>query len=240
MHGVRRKGWQGVICPAKAAQLVVRLLIDFLDDALSLSVAGPARRTEAADRPALEKLVARLAPEKLISLIERCLESDQQIDRRVQLVLIVEVLFDALGQSLGRGLHSPGLWPGSLPARGRGYVSRKRYDCAYPFALSGTDGSLATLTQTWTCGSPRKYQTNDGPSSRQLSHAPSCRCRLPCRTPACSWSRPPCFLRHAITSSRSSLRNGSSSNLNIFCSSFFCSFANSFDRDAGECRPSRP
>ena len=32
-----------------------------------------------------------------------------------------------------------------------------------------TDGSSATLTQTWTCGAPRKCQTKAGPSSRQLS-----------------------------------------------------------------------
>jgi hypothetical protein len=43
----------------------------------------------------------------------------------------------------------------------------------YPRALSFTEGSSATFTQTWTCGSPRKYQTNEGPSSRQLSHSPS-------------------------------------------------------------------
>ena len=40
-------------------------------------------------------------------------------------------------------------------------------------AFSFTVGSSATLTHTWTCGAPRKYQTNDGPSSRQLSHTPS-------------------------------------------------------------------
>src|SRR5262245_60298024 len=32
------------------------------------------------------------------------------------------------------------------------------------------DGSLATCIQLWTCGAPRKNQTNAGPSRRQLSH----------------------------------------------------------------------
>ena len=77
------------------AHLLVRLLIDFMDDALALSVAAAARRTEAADQPALERLVTRLSPEQLLVLLERCLDSDQQIDRRVQLVLIVEALLDA-------------------------------------------------------------------------------------------------------------------------------------------------
>jgi DNA polymerase-3 subunit delta' len=81
--------------------LLVRLLLDFLDDALSLSVAGPARRSDAADRPALEKVVTRLSPERLLAVIERCLDADKQIDRRVQLVLIIEGLLDALGQQVG-------------------------------------------------------------------------------------------------------------------------------------------
>ena len=35
------------------------------------------------------------------------------------------------------------------------------------------------LTHMWTWGEPRKYQTNDGPSSRQLSQTPSSP-RSPC------------------------------------------------------------
>src|SRR5207248_3176616 len=79
------------------AHLVVRLLIDFLNDALSLSIAGAARHTDTADRAALEKIVSRLGPEQVSALLERCLEADEQIERRVQLSLIVEALFDALG-----------------------------------------------------------------------------------------------------------------------------------------------
>jgi DNA polymerase-3 subunit delta' len=83
------------------AQLVMRLLIDFLNDALSLSVAGAARHTDTADRTALEKVVSQLGPEHLTAILERCLEADEQIHRRVQLSLIVEALFDALGQRMG-------------------------------------------------------------------------------------------------------------------------------------------
>jgi DNA polymerase-3 subunit delta' len=86
------------------AHQAVRLLIDFLEDALALSVAAPARRSDAADRPALEKLVARLSPEQLLAVLERCLDGDAQIDRRVQLLLIVEALLDALGQQLRTGV----------------------------------------------------------------------------------------------------------------------------------------
>src|SRR4051794_40220882 len=61
------------------------------------------------------------------------------------------------------------------PGQGPG-ISWSSFDVgglSYPFALVCTLGSSATLTQMCTCGWPRKYQTNEGPSSRQLSHSPS-------------------------------------------------------------------
>jgi DNA polymerase-3 subunit delta' len=82
------------------ARLVLRLLIDFLGDALALSQQGPARRTEAEDRPLLEALLARAGPDVLLAMLERCLEADRQVVRRVQLVLVLEGLLDALAQKL--------------------------------------------------------------------------------------------------------------------------------------------
>jgi DNA polymerase-3 subunit delta' len=82
------------------ARLVLRLLIDFLDDALAVSQGATPRHTEPADRAALEALAARLGPERLLDVLERCLEADAQVERRVQLVLVLEALTDALGQRL--------------------------------------------------------------------------------------------------------------------------------------------
>jgi DNA polymerase-3 subunit delta' len=84
----------------RRAQLVLRLIVDFLDDALTVSMNGNPRRTEAEDRPGLEALARRAGPDRLLEALERCLEADRQIDRRVQLVLILEGLMDALGQQL--------------------------------------------------------------------------------------------------------------------------------------------
>ncbi len=84
----------------RRAQLVIRLLIDFLDDALTISLHGIARRTEADDRPGLEALARRVGPDRLLVALERCMEADRQVDRRVQLVLILEGMLDALGQKL--------------------------------------------------------------------------------------------------------------------------------------------
>jgi DNA polymerase-3 subunit delta' len=83
------------------AKLLLRLLIDFLTDALAVGQGGEPRRSEPADRPALEALAGRAKPEVLMGMLERCLEADEQIDRRVQLVLVLEGLLDAAAQKIG-------------------------------------------------------------------------------------------------------------------------------------------
>jgi DNA polymerase-3 subunit delta' len=87
----------------RRASLVTRLMVDFLADALRLSLNGVPRRSGSEDQPALEALARRTRPEQLVALIDRCLEADAQIDRRVQLVLVLEALLDALGQRLRAG-----------------------------------------------------------------------------------------------------------------------------------------
>ncbi|HTU92274.1 MAG TPA: DNA polymerase III subunit delta' [Gemmataceae bacterium] len=84
----------------RRAQLVLRLIIDFLDDALTVAMNGTPRRTEADERAGLETLAQPARADRLLEALERCLEADRQIDRRVQLVLILEGLMDALGQKL--------------------------------------------------------------------------------------------------------------------------------------------
>jgi DNA polymerase-3 subunit delta' len=85
----------------RRAQLAIRFLIDLLADALALSQGGEALRSGREDRPALDALVKRAGPEKLLAALERCLDADAQVDRRVPLVLIIEGLLDALAQQLG-------------------------------------------------------------------------------------------------------------------------------------------
>jgi hypothetical protein len=48
----------------------------------------------------MEELVKRAGPDVLVDLLNRCLDGDYQIDRRAQLVLVLEALVDALGQRL--------------------------------------------------------------------------------------------------------------------------------------------
>jgi DNA polymerase-3 subunit delta' len=85
----------------RRARQVLRLLIDFLDDALTVRLGGPPRQSGPEDRPLLEAFAARTDAELLLALLERALESDRQIERNVQLILVLEALVDALAQRLG-------------------------------------------------------------------------------------------------------------------------------------------
>ena len=82
----------------RRAALVLRFLIEFLDDALCLSQGGTPRLAEPDDLRAVQQLAGRADPERLLQALERCLEADAQIDRRVHLALVLEALLDALGQ----------------------------------------------------------------------------------------------------------------------------------------------
>lgn len=82
----------------RRAALVVRLLVDYFDDVLALSAGGEPRRTGPEDAARLRELAGRLGPERALAVLERCLEADTQIDRRVQLALVLEALLDAVAQ----------------------------------------------------------------------------------------------------------------------------------------------
>lgn len=72
------------------ASLVVRLLIDMLQAALRLSLG------EAGADERLRPLAVRAGPERLADLLEACTEADYLIERKVQLVLVIESLADKL------------------------------------------------------------------------------------------------------------------------------------------------
>lgn len=90
----------------RRANLTLRLLIDLLADALRLSASAPARGAEPEETAMLQKLADRLGPDVLHELVNRCLEADVQVDRYVQLVLVIEALTDAMAQRMGTGRPS--------------------------------------------------------------------------------------------------------------------------------------
>jgi DNA polymerase-3 subunit delta' len=84
----------------RRAGQVLRLLIGFFSDALTVSLGGSPRLGDAEEQAMLRKLADRAGPEKLLQVLERCLEADAQTERYIQLVLVLEGLLDALGLSL--------------------------------------------------------------------------------------------------------------------------------------------
>ena len=83
------------------ATLVLRLLIDVFSDVLHLQLCGRPRQSgEPEEMDILHALAHRVEPGNLLTILERCLQGDQQIDRRAQLSLVLEALTDELGASL--------------------------------------------------------------------------------------------------------------------------------------------
>ncbi len=84
----------------RRASLMLRLLVEGFTDALNLSVGAKTKATDPDDLRLLRALQNRASPEKFMTLVERCLQTEQQIGRYVQLPLVLEGLLDALGQLL--------------------------------------------------------------------------------------------------------------------------------------------
>jgi DNA polymerase-3 subunit delta' len=82
--------------------MVVRLLTEAFADALNLRLGAPPRTCEPDERPLLAALAERAIPETIFALVERCLETEAQINRYVQLALVLEGLMDGLCRSLRR------------------------------------------------------------------------------------------------------------------------------------------
>jgi len=82
------------------ATLVLRLVIDFLNDTLRVQLGEAPRLAEPDEVRTLETLANRLDADRTLATLERCLQGDTQIDRRVQLALILEALTDDLGERL--------------------------------------------------------------------------------------------------------------------------------------------
>jgi hypothetical protein len=69
--------------------------MDVLRSALRLAV-GAGTDADPAEADRLRRLAERAGPDRLAELLEACAEADYQIDRKVQLVLVIESLADKL------------------------------------------------------------------------------------------------------------------------------------------------
>jgi DNA polymerase-3 subunit delta' len=84
----------------RRANQVLRLVVEFLREGLRFSVGGTPDLADPEDLRFLKELGQRFNPDQIVELLELCLEGDFQIDRRAQLVLVLEALLDALGQTM--------------------------------------------------------------------------------------------------------------------------------------------
>jgi DNA polymerase III subunit delta' len=80
----------------RRAALMLRLILEFLEDVLRASTGASLTEVDAEDRPAVEALARRLGTDRVVKLLDRCFDANYHIDRKVQLVLIIESLVDAL------------------------------------------------------------------------------------------------------------------------------------------------
>jgi len=80
----------------RRGSLSIQFLIEFLEAALIVSSGGTPRLVEQEDTTDLRRLVDRTSPDALIQALDRCFDASSHIERRVQLVLVLESLVDAL------------------------------------------------------------------------------------------------------------------------------------------------
>jgi DNA polymerase-3 subunit delta' len=76
------------------ASLVIRFLVEALRHALRLSLGADVPGLDAGEEARLRAFADRLGPDRLLELIDRCVEADYHVDRRVQLILVVESVLE--------------------------------------------------------------------------------------------------------------------------------------------------
>jgi DNA polymerase-3 subunit delta' len=77
------------------ASVVIGFLVDALRQALRLSV-GAAAQAEGGEEARLRAFARRVGTDRLLELIDKCVEADYRVERRVQLVLVIESVLDQL------------------------------------------------------------------------------------------------------------------------------------------------
>jgi DNA polymerase-3 subunit delta' len=82
----------------RRASLMLRLLVGLLQDAQRVSHRVPPLVADSSEAGTLAAVAERLGPEQIVAWIDRAAEADVQIDRKVQLDLVVEAFADSLGR----------------------------------------------------------------------------------------------------------------------------------------------
>lgn len=74
--------------------LVLRFLVETLQHALRLSHGAATTGLETQEQSRLRAFADRLGPDRLLDLIDKCVEADYLVERRVQIILVVESVLE--------------------------------------------------------------------------------------------------------------------------------------------------
>lgn len=94
MHFIEQAG-KDLSVQRRLALKLIRLLLAFLGDALTHSLGEKPPWHDPEEEYFLQHFCQKRGPERILELMERCLEAERQIRRYLQLVLVVEGLLDA-------------------------------------------------------------------------------------------------------------------------------------------------
>lgn len=76
------------------ASVVIGFLVDVVRQALRLSLGAQAEGVVPAEEERLRAFARRLGPDRLTELVEKCVEADYRVERRVQLILVIESVLE--------------------------------------------------------------------------------------------------------------------------------------------------
>ena len=89
---VEAGGKEKTVLQRLRASALVGFLVDALRVGLRMVLGAAVQSVEPAEETMIRAYAERMGPERLFAAIEKCLEADYQIDRRVQLILVIESL----------------------------------------------------------------------------------------------------------------------------------------------------
>jgi DNA polymerase-3 subunit delta' len=78
------------------ASVVIGFLVDALRQSLRLALGADVAGIDSTEEQRLRALARRLGPDRLLELIDKCVEADARVERRVQLILIIESVLEQL------------------------------------------------------------------------------------------------------------------------------------------------
>jgi hypothetical protein len=94
-HSIEEAGKEAGV-RRRRASLMLRLLIGLLQDAQRVSHGVSPLVADSTEAGTLRTIADRIGPERIVAWIDRATEADVQIDRKVQLDLIIEAFTDSL------------------------------------------------------------------------------------------------------------------------------------------------